>query len=106
MCDDDGDGSRLLVRRFMTARKARRCFACNETIAPGATYHRDTAAHDGTVSSFVHCPRCWAIVEALWKDGRRYVDFDLNCGEIWDDPPPEVAALAFALPGEIQAGAR
>lgn len=102
MCDDydDGDGT-VLVRRFITARKEHRCFARDERIAVGARYHRDTAAHDGTVSSFVHCTRCWAIVEALWSQGMRYVDFDLNCGDTWEDPPDHVAALAFALPGEV-----
>jgi hypothetical protein len=31
------------------------------------------------------------------------VALDLNCGEVWDDAPPEIAALAFLTRVEIQA---
>ncbi len=52
-----------------------------------------------------HCLRCSAIVDAL----RPRLAFDnlfttdtlaLDCGEVWEDPPDEIAALAFVLPGE------
>jgi hypothetical protein len=52
------------------------------------------------------------MVEALWKRNREAgegwlaVDLNLNCGEVWRDPPEDVAALAFLLPGEDPAALR
>ncbi len=100
MCDDDIT-SKNLQRRYLVARKPHACYACGEAITAGSRYHFDVEICDGSLQSFKHCVRCWKMVEALWRTGIHWVDFSLACGEIWDDPPPEVAALAFALPGEV-----
>jgi len=30
------------------------------------------------------------------------IDLHLNCGETWENPPEDVAALAFALPKDFE----
>jgi hypothetical protein len=95
-----------------TARKPRRCSACNETIRPGNKYIYVAMLYDGEWSNVTRCLRCQRIHDhlksrcrdshdQLWPNER------LNCGEsyqaIWEeDPPEEIAALAFALPGEVK----
>lgn len=107
MCDNDLDCAKTLDRRWVIARKQHRCMACRETIVKGQRYHIDASLWEGSVANHRHCARCWEMIEALWKRGREsgeygtIVDFDLNCGEIWRDPPDEVAALAFALPSDF-----
>lgn len=100
MCDDDSYANANLQRRFVTARKQHECYSCDEAIGVGHRYHLDINAAEGRITVTKHCLRCWAMVEALWKRGVPWVSYDLNCGELWEGPPPEVAALAFALPGE------
>lgn len=92
------------------ARKAHTCDACKETIAPGHRYTVIFILSDGTKRSLKRCARCQKIHEHLrhldayretWPDER------LNCGETYEDewgksPPDKIAALAFALPGEVE----
>lgn len=106
MCDYDGDGADVVLRSaFVTARKVHKCFACRERIKAGDRYHIEQGKWDGEFTTYKHCLRCWSMVQALWRiKGLTFVEFGLDCGEIWDDPPESVAALAFALPGDALEG--
>lgn len=93
------------------ARKEHKCCACKEAIKPGHTYTKITLGFEGKVNEHKHCLRCRAMFDALQKkclaasDGEECAALRLNCGheykEKWgEDPPPELAELAFLLPGE------
>lgn len=101
MCDYDYEPTDVQVFEWIRARKPRPCCACQETIVPGQHYHRCKYLYDGEWSSYDHCGRCFRIVQSLWKttDGSA-IEMGLDCGEVWETPPDDVAALAFALPGE------
>ena len=97
-------------RKFNEARIEMECYACLEAISPGQTYHSYTKFIVVSCYSHVaHCLRCWKIIEAIWARAGKgiAVRLRLDCGETWEsafeeDPPKEVAALAFALPGDFQ----
>jgi hypothetical protein len=99
MCDAD-EYCDVQVESEHVARKSHRCCACGEAIEPGQRYHRTFTVFDGVTEVFKHCARCWVMLVAISRRTREPVDFKLNCGEVWEDPPPEVEALAFALPGD------
>jgi len=93
------------------ARKEHTCSACHEPIRPGDLYTRVAIIFEGSVEALKRCARCQAIHEHLrelsleHRDGEMWPDERLNCGqdyaEEWGgEPPPEIAALAFLLPGE------
>jgi len=104
MCDDDdGDPYRVLRSEFVTARKQYLCYACGEPIALKTRHHVEVGTFGGDIDHLRHCLRCWAMMEALWDKGIRSVDPGLCCGELWENPPEHVAALAFLLPGESPA---
>ena len=108
MCDYDGEHPEFESRTWRTARKQHTCCACAETVRPGDRYHITAGRWDGQMETYKHCARCWGVCEALWKEGSSWIDFHLNCGETWEsafeeDPPAEVAALAFALPRDFAA---
>lgn len=91
----------------VTARKAHCCDGCGETIAAAMRYRRTAVLTErgGSWLTWKHCRRCAAMVDALKRhnpDAFGTETLDLNCGEVWDDPPPEVAALAFAMPGDAE----
>ena len=104
----DGDVADVhrTVRR--KARKAHTCCACREQISPGTVYTVTSVVWDGTAASTKRCPRCETIHAHLvdragWAE---WPDEELNCGKEYVDvfdtePPPDIAALAFALPGEV-----
>lgn len=105
MCDEADGQCQVWDGRWVRARNQHECMACDEAIATGATYHRVDSLYDGAWSHWVHCARCWRIWEAIESRAREDGDFvaidpRLDCGEVWDGPPEDVAALAFALPGE------
>lgn len=88
-----------------------RCDACEIQIAIGDRYHWETWVFDGDDDASARCVRCQAIYEHLTERMRLGGDRDefcapaLDCGdeyeERWDEPPPpEIAALAFWLPGD------
>lgn len=99
----------VYVETRVTARKEHRCNACDERIAPGTSYWRVRCVYDGAVESHKRCTRCQAIHVHLrvkcgtWGDST-WPDERLACGRTYEDEwgelPAEVAALAFALPGE------
>lgn len=97
------------VELFPVARKPHRCHACHEQIGTGQKYARVQIVFEGSAETVKRCLRCQKIHEhlreldrgALWPDER------LDCGEEYTEhwgkePPPEIAALAFALPGEVE----
>lgn len=96
------------------AAKEHRCAACKETIPIGHRYARVFIVYEG-MESIARCLRCQRIHEHLrtlpdpddWEQDRMWPDERLNCGEDYrehwgKEPPPDIAALAFALPGEVQ----
>ncbi len=101
MCDNDLEGPAVQVLSWVRARKPKQCCACETVVAVGALYHKYKSLYDGDWAEFDHCARCWAMCEALWAmNGGEAIDLGLNCGEVWNGAPPEVAELAFTLPGE------
>lgn len=107
MCDDgyDADPSGFWRQQKRKARKQHKCWSCREAILPGHTYQVSAVGWDGQVTSWKHCLRCAELIELLKSrmDSWTTDIMDLDCGEVWEDPPPEVAALAFVLPGEVPA---
>jgi hypothetical protein len=104
MCDDwdDGDPPDVVVHEWRRARKAHLCFACREPIRAGDRYHLSRQLRDGRWDDWKHCARCWAMCEALWAKGVDTIDYRLDCGEVWESPPPEIERLAFMLPREYE----
>lgn len=92
------------------ARKAHVCDACNEPIRPGDVYTFVSIVFDGSASNVKRCARCQKIhlhLRERCAGDERWPRERLNCGldykEEWGaEPPPEIAALAFALPGEVK----
>jgi hypothetical protein len=106
MCDEEAEYTCPVWDEVdRVARKEHACSGCGETIKPGHQYRRTAilASRKGGWSTWRHCRRCAAMIDAL----RPYLDecfttevLDLDCGEVWKNPPDDVAALAFVLPGE------
>jgi len=108
MCDVGLERPGTYHERWHVARKEHRCCSCGEGIEPGHRYHYTFGVWDGDVSTYRHCARCWAMFDAIvaQTEPGELVDMQLACGTSWQDafgsdPPAEVAALAFALPGEV-----
>lgn len=93
--------------REVRARKRGQCDACDEPIAPGHAYWRISIVFDGSASTVRRCARCQAMRKHLRTrgDGDTWPAERLDCGQAyedeWGDVPDEIAALAFALPGEV-----
>lgn len=97
---------------WRTARVEHSCVGCDrcddsrctgKSIKPGHRYRRTAVLFDGSWMTWKHCIRCAAMLDALRPRLRECFTtdtLDLSCGEVWDDPPEHVAALAFVLPGE------
>jgi hypothetical protein len=93
------------------ARKDHKCDACDETIRPGDVYTRVFMLYDGEKSHVKRCARCQKIhlhLRGLGDSGEQlWPDEELDCGEEYTRhwgvaPPDDIAALAFALPGETK----
>ena len=107
MCGGDWDEvATVQASEWRRARKAHDCCSCKEGIRPGELYHYTSQLFDGSWDSWKHCARCYAICKALWDSGAETIEYELNCGEIWEDPPPAVARLAFLTRTEAQELAR
>ena len=103
MCDYGESEQELQVFQWIRARKSRKCCACKEVVQAGQVYHRSKYLFDGSWQQFDHCPRCIQICEQLWeRSGGDAINMHLDCGETWEEPPLEIAALAFELPTEMQ----
>lgn len=94
---------------YPRARKAHWCAACAEVIPAGHIYARVRLCWDGTASTIKRCARCQTIHLHLREQapGDTWPSERLDCGETYQDhwetdPPPEIAALAFASPEEMQ----
>jgi hypothetical protein len=92
--------------RTRTAAYPHVCDACEDRVQLGAIYTRVVIVQDGEVTTLRRCHRCQTIHEhlrLLCADQERWPDEQLMCGEDyeeeWGKLPPEIAALAFALPG-------
>ena len=84
-------------------------------IKPRHRYITVTVIYEGCVDTYKRCARCEAMHahlvtrcrEATNRTGEyEWPDERLDCGhdyqDIWEEaPPPEIAALAFVLPGEL-----
>lgn len=94
------------------ARKEHRCCACAGTIRPGDRYERTFVVWEGESDTIVHCLRCASMFRAITRRQRELehevgARYDLDCGHSWQDafdeePPPEIARLAFLTPDEAQ----
>lgn len=105
-CDEQYD---VYAETDRKARKAHRCSACRETIPAKMRYTVISIVYDGTVESVKRCHRCQEIHEHLRElcshGDHMWPDEKLDCGEKYEEewgtePPVNVQALAFLLPGE------
>lgn len=93
--------------RRRRARVEHRCHACKEPIRVGDLYCVTFIVFEG-VESVKRCLRCQAIHEHLRdKSPDLWPDERLNCGEEYrqhwgEEPPAEIAALAFVTADEMQ----
>lgn len=119
-CGDE-DPCSVWSESLRSARKEHRCSACRETIRVGDRYHYTFYVNDGSPGRVKRCLRCEAIyrtLEAKFEDARARDDGDvedgempdirLDCGHTWqqrwrEEPPEDVARLAFMSRDEIQA---
>lgn len=104
MCDGySADPCPIWDESHPTARKKYVCVACHEPILPGQRYRRTATLFEGTWGIFKNCMRCAAMIDALKQRMSEYTTeiHYLHCGEVWNDPPPEIEFLAFALPGDF-----
>jgi len=95
--------------RFPRARKEHECEACGETIRAGDQYARVAIVFDRSAETVKRCMRCQRLHEHLRVtcDDDTWPAERLDCGDLYEDvhtgpPPEEIAALAFALPGETK----
>lgn len=98
--------------RLIKARTEHRCDACGGRILPGHVYSKTSALSDGSWDNVIRCGRCETIYTHLYQKMRDYADeypaWALDCGheytERWEEePPPEIAALAFLTDEEAGA---
>jgi len=105
----DGDCCSVWQDRWLMARKEHVCDACHETIRAGVRYHLTFFVFDGGADQTKRCARCEAIFAHLSERIRKEGDLEEHCNdrlacghaykERWgEEPPPEIAALAFWLP--------
>lgn len=98
------------VEKKPRARKDHWCGACSETIPRGDRYVRVNFKQDGEISSLIRCLRCERIYRHLQEKGRPVgmvpcwlLDCGLDYLEEWEEePPPEIAALAFVTGHDLQ----
>jgi hypothetical protein len=95
--------------RERRAAKEHACDACKETIRKGDVYCRIFIVFMGDIMAVVRCLRCQKIHEHLrgLDPGETWPDERLNCGEEYrehwgEDPPPEIAELAFLSQDDMQ----
>jgi hypothetical protein len=107
--DIDYDAEPYAVWRdgWQRARKEHRCHACRGTIRVRDEYHVTVTIFEGKTDTTKRCARCQAIYSHLQAKmcDEEYCNQTLSCGheykERWgEDPPPEIAALAFWLPSD------
>lgn len=94
---------------YPKARVEHTCAACKEAIRVGHRYARVAMVFDHEAETVKRCMRCQTIHLHLRTkgDSELWPDERLNCGEEYaqhwgEDPPPEIAALAFVTAEEAQ----
>jgi hypothetical protein len=96
-------------KKTPTARKPTQCQACDETIPAGAKYTRVGILFEGHWDTVKRCQRCEKIHAHLVEERSESDEWPndrLDCGHGYEEmhggeaPPDEIAALAFALPGD------
>lgn len=113
---DDCECPEFWRENITKARIAHKCSACREEIPPGSRYKKVVFLFEGAIDTIKRCSRCEAMYQHLLKRMRaqnkdrprwdaELPDASLDCGhtfeEVWKEPPPpDVAELAFLLPGE------
>ena len=112
MCDNDCDPCQIWEEKWRFARKEHTCTGFREVISPGHRYCVTSTLFDGSWANWKHCLRCHGLFKAIAERSRDQSGSHLvaiapnfGCGMSWrdafeEDPPPEVVALAFRLPGE------
>lgn len=95
--------------RIQRARKDHKCSACHEAIRRGDLYSYSVFVFDGEISVVKRCARCETIYREVSErmDSYSVPAEKLDCGHTWqenfgEDPPPEIARLAFVTPEEAQ----
>src|SRR5579872_1590933 len=100
--------------KIRRARKEHECSACKETIRRGDLYSYTFSVFEGSAQDALRrCARCEIIYRSLINLHSEHgihsgVHPELDCGhsfrEIFsEDPPPELARLAFLTASEAQA---
>ncbi len=111
MCDPDAELCPVWRETTRCARKQHRCLGCRELIEPGHSYNETRSIFDGRWSTWKHCARCWALLQAISTETRKRsgsyvvsIDPQFACGETWIEnfgpPPQNIEKLAFMLQGE------
>jgi hypothetical protein len=108
--DFDGRND-VYEERIRRARKDHVCAACHEPIRRGDRYASTFVVYDGTASQVKRCMRCDLMFEHLCERHRGSEsgpELELMCGHSYqavfdEEPPPEIARLAFFTPAEAQA---
>lgn len=97
--------------RPVRARKAHKCIACREVIAPGHRYWRIGVIYDGSARTLRRCLRCQCIHVHLRElcsssDDYTWPDEWLGCGQSyeaeWGKCPEHIAVLAFVSGADLQ----
>jgi hypothetical protein len=112
----DADPVDIWQQTRLRARKEHRCAACKETIRRGDLYVQHKSLFDGSWETVKRCLRCDAMYKALddkihkATDGEEAADIRLACGHEYkkrwgEEPPPELARLAFMTADDMQAEA-
>ncbi len=115
--DYDSPSAEVYREDIRCARKGHRCDACRETIRPGDLYCDTFIVFERDPERIRRCLRCGSIFRILFQkmlretNGEEQPALRLDCGHTWrarweEDPPPEIARLAFLTPDEIQAEAK
>jgi hypothetical protein len=109
MSHEISDTYEVYNEKGVVARKEQKCSACDEAIRPGDRYTKVFIVFEREVESLKRCARCQKIHEHLRgiEPYEQWPDEKLKCGmeykEHWGrEPPLEIAALAFALPGDVE----
>ena len=110
--DEDDGPAAVWDERVVVARKAHTCSACRLAIPKGTQYVRHVRINEvgDRPEVWKRCPPCELVYRHLCGISSDPVDGpepDLSCGHEYTEthgkpPPPEIAALAFALPGEVK----
>ena len=109
----DGEYADVDRERTIRAAKEHRCAACKETIRRSDIYVLHKILFDGDWETVKRCLRCDAMYHALdvklkkASDYEEAADIRLNCGHEYkkrwgEEPPPELARLAFLTADEMQ----